>query len=100
VSIQGGVTLACAWLFPNAALAYTTVLRLGCGRNDWVAIEAIRRGRQHGKLSIGLASATSFDGKAHVGGSDGGLEATLHFTIESMDSLPKPVSVSACVDAA
>ena len=91
LSIDGGPTLTCAWLVPNEAYKSNGALRIGCGRDDYVAIDAIRNGRQRATLEILVKDSKSRRGK---------LAATIPFTLESMDGLPRPVSLSACVDAA
>ena len=82
--------LHCAWLRPVAKFyGDGELLRLGCGSENWVAIDAIRRGRLYATLSVTL----QFSGQD-------GLRATLPFVMEAFDGLPPPVAISACVDVA
>ena len=91
VSIEGGPVLSCAWLTPTCDSALgskTAMLRIGCGRDDWVALDAIRHGRQRATLSIAVKGHTRR------------MQATIPFTLEALAGLPPPVSISACVDPA
>jgi hypothetical protein len=102
VWFHGGPVLSCAWLMPTGGYPGdpkpTAMLRLGCGQDNWVAIEAIRSGRLSATLSMVVAKDPTATSGKH--GPNNALEATIPFTLEALAGLPPPVSVSACTDAA
>ena len=101
LSIEGGPLLPCAWMVPISSYGGTSLLRVACASEQWVAFDAIRRGRMRAALNLTLAGSQTSQGKATVVRLSGvSLVASIPFTAEALDALPKPVSISACVDAA
>ena len=87
-SSASALKLPCVWM-PNVGGTPGAgfMPRLSCGIENWGALDAIRLGRMHAKLTLRLAAPFR-------------LSATIPFVVEGMNGLPKPARTSACIDVA